>query len=60
MYPFLNGFKFIIEGKCCFLYNNNVYYGSGTYTNSLYIHDLKMLKFNINSKKNILDNQYIY
>jgi len=47
-------------GKCCSFYNNYVYYGFGIYTNSLYIFDLEMHKFNINSKKNILDNQYLY
>ena len=31
------GFKFIIKGKCCSFYNNNVYYGLDTYTNSLYM-----------------------
>jgi hypothetical protein len=33
-YPFLNRFKFIIKGKCCSFYNNDVYNGFGTYTNS--------------------------
>jgi hypothetical protein len=28
--------------------NNDVYYGSYTYTNGLYILDLKRLRFNIN------------
>ena len=41
-----------------FFYNNDIYYGSGIYTNSLYIFYLNMPIFNINSKKNKLDNQY--
>jgi hypothetical protein len=60
LYPFLNGFKFIVKGKYCSFNNNNVYYRSGTYTNDLHIPDLEMLRFNTNSKKNILDNQYLY
>jgi hypothetical protein len=56
----MNGFKFIIKGKYRSLYNNDVYYGFRTYTNDLYIPDLKIPKFIINSKKNILDNKYPY
>jgi hypothetical protein len=40
----------------CSFYKNNIYYEFGIYTNGLYI--LEMLRVNINSKKNILDNQY--
>jgi hypothetical protein len=50
----LNGLKFIMNGKCCSFYNDNVYYGYGIYMNSLYILDL-----DINNKKNKLDNQYL-
>jgi hypothetical protein len=39
-------------------YNDNVYYRSGIFMNCLYIFDLKMPMFNINSEKNLLDNQY--
>jgi hypothetical protein len=35
-YPFLNRFKFIIKGKCCSFYNNDVYYGFGTYQIVIY------------------------
>jgi hypothetical protein len=56
----MNGFKFIIKGKFCSFYNNVIYFESGTYTNDLYILDLKISRFSINSKKHILDNQYPY
>ena len=36
----LNRLKFIIKGKCCSFYNDNVYYGYGIYMNRLYIVDL--------------------
>jgi hypothetical protein len=57
-YLVLNGFKFIIENKCCSFYNNNVYYKSGNYTNGLYVFDLEILIFNINIKRNKLNNLY--
>ena len=40
-----------------FIYNNDVYYKSNIYTNYLYIHNLEMSLFNINIKKNRIDNQ---
>ena len=46
----MNGFKFIVKSKCCSFYNNDVYYGSGRYTNGLHIRNLKMSMFNISSK----------
>jgi hypothetical protein len=54
----LNGFKFIIEKKCCSFYNNNIHYGSGNYINSLYELNLEIPTFNINIKRNKLDNPY--
>ena len=54
----MNEFKFIIKGKYYSLYNNDIYYGSNTYTNNLYIPDLEMLRFNLNGKNNILNNQF--
>jgi len=44
----------------CVSNNNDFYYGSYTYTNGLYIFDLKTPRFNINFQKNKLDNQYSY
>jgi hypothetical protein len=41
-----------------FIYNNDVYYRFNIYTNYLYIHNLEMSLFNINIKKNRIDNQY--
>ena len=35
-YPFLNRFKFIIKGKFFSFYNNDVYYGFGTYQIVIY------------------------
>jgi hypothetical protein len=43
-----------------FLYNNDAYYRSGTYTNDLYTPDLEVPRFNINYKNKKLDNQYPY
>jgi hypothetical protein len=54
----LNGFKFIIENKYCSFCNNNVYYKSGNYTNGLYVLDLEIPIFNINIKRNKLNNLY--
>jgi hypothetical protein len=51
----MNGFKFIIKSKCCSFYDNDVYYGSGRYTNGLHIPNLEMSMFNISSKMNKLD-----
>ena len=56
----MNGFKFIIKEKYCSFYKNDIYYGSSIHTNGFYTSDLEMPMFNINSKKNILDNQYSY
>jgi hypothetical protein len=57
-YLAFSGFKFIIEKKYCSLYNNCISYGFGNYINDLYILDFETLLFNINCKKNRLDNQY--
>ena len=55
------GLKLLLRKEYFFsFYNNDIYYGSSTYTNDLYILNLEMLKFNINSKNNILENQYPY
>lgn len=42
-----------------FIYNNDVYYRSNIYTNYLYILNLEMSLFNIDIKKNRIDNQYL-
>jgi len=54
----LNRFKFIIETKYYSFYNNDVHYGSGNYINSLYELNLEIPTFNINIKRNKLDNPY--
>jgi hypothetical protein len=54
----LNGFKFIIKNKYCSFYNNDVHYGSSNYTNGLYVLDLEIPIFNINIKRNKLNNPY--
>jgi len=56
----MNGFKFIIKSKCYSFYDNDVYYGSGRYTNGLHIPNLEMSMFNISSKMNKLDKKYPY
>jgi hypothetical protein len=49
-YLALNEFKFIIEDIYYSFYNNNnIYYESSIYTNSLYIFDFDMPILNINS-----------
>ena len=53
-----NGFIFIIENKYCSFYNNDIYYGSSNYTNCLYVLNLEIPIFNINVKRNKLDNSY--
>jgi hypothetical protein len=55
-YLALNGFKIIVEDKCCFFFNSNVYYRSTIYRNHLYILDLKIFMLNIKSKRNRLGN----
>jgi hypothetical protein len=57
-YLALNGFIFMIEGKYYFFIIMVFFYESSNYTNSLYIIDFEMPMFNINYKKNRLDNQY--
>jgi hypothetical protein len=48
----------MIEGKYYFFIIMVFFYESSNYTNSLYIIDFEMPMFNINYKKNRLDNQY--
>lgn len=55
-YLALNRIKIIIEDKCYFFYNSDVYYRSTIYRNHLYILDLKIFMFNIKSKRNRLGN----
>ena len=58
-YLALNEFIFIIKGKCwSFFYKNSDFYASEDYINSLYILDFEIPLFNINFKKNRLDNKY--
>jgi hypothetical protein len=50
-YLALNGFKIIIEDKCCSVFNSDA-----IYRNHLYILDLKIFMLNIKSKRNRLGN----
>ena len=45
------GFSFIIKEKCCFIYLNEIFYGSAQMNNGLYELDLETPIYNINAKK---------
>ena len=46
-----NGFSFIIKGQCCSIYLNEIFYGSAQLFNGLYILNLDMPIYNINTKR---------
>ena len=46
----------LLMANIVLFYSNGVFYGSGDYTNGLYILDFEMSMLNINYKRNRLDN----
>lgn len=55
-YLVFSGFKFIIKKNVILFIIIVLFYGFDDYINDLYILDFETLLFNINYKKNILDN----
>ena len=57
------GFSFVIKNNCCSIYCNDIFYASAQMNNRLYVLDLGMPNYNINSKKiksNELNPSYLW
>ena len=57
------GFSFIIKNNCCSIYLNDIFYATAQMNNGLYILDLEMPIYNINTKRikpNELNPSYLW
>ena len=45
------GFSFIIKNNCCSIYLNDIFYATAQNNNGLYVLDLEMPIYNINTKR---------
>ena len=45
------GFSFIIKNNCCSIYLNDIFYANAQMNNGLYVLDLEIPIFNINTKR---------
>ena len=57
------GFSFIIKNNCCSIYLNDIFYASAQMNNGLYVLDLEMPIYNINTKRikpNELNPSYLW